>query len=705
MKKIFYNTWQAQAGLILRCILFAGFFISLLPAVYGQLKVEGKLEGGFPMQYTIDGVSAVVNPRSGPLGAVCNIAANNVKFPVTIDVTASCSGSEYAANNCNQYRLCYLSSYQDGSYSSKAMRDGSTSFKITITESDLVEDTIWGDYSPETTGKRVRIKKYLGAVYVIHEMYDVADGELDEIKREAGVSGRQGLAAFASTALNLDITIPIEVLGEKPKEEEPDRVEITVTDYGYDSIANKVVVTGIYRSKTKITAASILRSMGGSAVQGYINYSNNSFVAECAFERGVPNQFKIVFDNEAQLSAEQTINVNADGKVGSQTTTDASGNTTVDAPLPEGDIPGLGQVGNVPGPEDVIKGVIGVVAPGLVGVLGGLISGILGGGKVPPPVPPAPPTKPVPPPKKPTGPDDKKKKPEGKTKEQTEKEKKEAEEKAKKEAAEKEKRRKEAREKAKKLLDEQKKANDEMNSWTSQIINTAKSAKEDVKQGVKDVGSVVIPVITTIKDETKSAIKDVIDSKGKILVDTVIGTAKDVGQGAKDIAIAGKDIITHPIDIGWETVKGTASDIKTIATETYWKGFKDMVQNPKKFVDFVYNASGGEDLVKSMDPKLSLVQRSGHYGLAVYKTMLNVMGARGLQQGGLAAVKAAGIRGVSSTVQYGTARNAPVFQEIYNKVDEMSKAGAKHLGVELTKTQKLKITTGLFLEWYKKRHD
>ncbi|MBK8952754.1 MAG: hypothetical protein IPM85_11195 [Chitinophagaceae bacterium] len=343
--------------------------------------------------------------------------------------------------------------------------------------------------------------------------------------------------------------------------------------------------------------------------------------------------------------------------------------------------------------------------PGLVGVLGGLISGILGGGKVPPPVPPTPPTKPVPPPKKPTGPDDKKKKPAGKTKELTEKEKKEAEEKAKKEAAEKAKRRKEAREKAKKLLDEQKKANDEMNSWTSQIINTAKSAGKDVKQGVKDVSDVMIPVITTIKDETKSAIKDIIDSKGKILVDTAIGTAKDVGQGAKDIAIAGKDIVTHPIDIGWETVKGTASDVKTILHETYWKGFKDMVQNPKKFVDFVYNASGGEDLVKSMDPNLSLVQRSGHYGLAVYKTMLNVMGGRGLQQGGLAAVKAAGIRGLTSTVQYGAARNAPVFQEIYNKVDEMSKAGAKHLGVELTKTQKLKITTGLFLEWYKKRHD
>ena len=103
---------------------------------------------------------------------------------------------------------------------------------------------------------------------MIPEMYDVSDAELEEMKKEGVVSSRQGLAAFASTALNLDITIPIEILGEKPKEEEPDRVEITVTGYQYDSIANKVVVQGIYRSKTKITSATILRSMGGTAVQG-----------------------------------------------------------------------------------------------------------------------------------------------------------------------------------------------------------------------------------------------------------------------------------------------------------------------------------------------------------------------------------------------------------------------------------------------------
>ncbi|MBK6937417.1 MAG: hypothetical protein IPH18_11450 [Chitinophagaceae bacterium] len=162
MKKIFHNTWQASAGFILRSFLLAAFIFSLFSFANGQLKVEGKLEGGFPMQYTIDGVSAVVNPRSGPLGAVCNIAANNVKFPVTIDVTAGCSSTEYSSNTCDKYRLCYLSSYQDGSYTSKVMRDGSTNFKITITESDMVEDTIWGDYSRRNSRQTGTDKKIPG---------------------------------------------------------------------------------------------------------------------------------------------------------------------------------------------------------------------------------------------------------------------------------------------------------------------------------------------------------------------------------------------------------------------------------------------------------------------------------------------------------------------------------------------------------------
>lgn len=681
---------------------------------WAQLKTEGTIEGGFPMQYSIEGMTASNITKGGMFGNVHGVSADQVKFPVTITVHVTCTTPEHANNTCDKYRLCYFSGFQPDSYKSRPTAEGSTGMSVTVTENDLVEDTIWGDYSAATEGKKVRVKKYIGAMYVVHEMYDVSDGELEEMKKEGIVGSRQGLAAFASVALNVEIVIPIEVLGEKKKKEDddPDRVEITVTNYGYDTLSKRMIVTGTYRSKTKITSATFFRNMGGPAVQGHINYGNNSFTAECDYVPDVTNQFKIVFDNEAQLSAEQTITMNADGTGGKQTTTDKSGNTTVEVPPPSTEVPGLGPVGNVPGPESVIKGIIGVIAPGLVGILGGLISGILGGGTVPPP--PVGPKGPQAPPKRPEGPDDKKKpvddkkKKEGKTKEQIEKEKAEKEridaEKARKEAEKRAAKRREAATKAKKLLDDQEKANKELGSWTSAIIGTVKSAGADIKQGYHDVKGIVGPAITVIKDEAKSAIKDVLKNPG-ILVDTTIGTVKDAGQGIVDIGRAGKDIITHPIDIGWETVKGTASDVKTIAVETYGKAIVDMVKHPKKFVDFIYNASGGEDLIASMDPNRSLVDRSFHYGVAVYKTILNTMGARGLQQGGAAAAKALAIRGLTSTVQYGAARNAPVFHELYKQVDAMSKAGGKHLGVELNTTQKLKITTGLFLEWYKRRYD
>ncbi|MBK6936733.1 MAG: hypothetical protein IPH18_07475 [Chitinophagaceae bacterium] len=81
----------------------------------------------------------------------------------------------------------------------------------------MVEDTIWGDYSPKQKRKRVRVKIPLAQFRQIPEMYDVSDAEPEDMKKEGGKFIYKGLAAFASTALNLDITIPIEILGEKPK--------------------------------------------------------------------------------------------------------------------------------------------------------------------------------------------------------------------------------------------------------------------------------------------------------------------------------------------------------------------------------------------------------------------------------------------------------------------------------------------------------
>lgn len=491
--------------------------------------------------------------------------------------------------------------------------------------------------------------------------------------------------------------------------QDPERVMIAITSATMDTSANTVHVTGTYRSKSAITSATIFRALGGSAVQGNINYANGRFTASCDFAPKVDNTFRIVFDNADQKSAEQNISFSAQGKFIQNTTTNAVGNTQVNVPIAV--TPGLGSVGNIPGPASLIQGILGVVAPGVLGILGGLLGGLFGGGtSVPPPISPQtpPPTSPQTPKKPkaslPVKPADKKpimpQKPD-KNKPDKDKPDKNKQEKDK---QDKEKKREDAKQRAKKILADQQKAQSDMNSWSQQFISTISNAGQDIKQGYRDVRDVAIPIIKTVADETKSAIKDVVKDP-KILIDTAAGTIKDVGQGAKDIAIAGKDVLTHPIDIGWETVKGTASDVKTIATETYGKAFVDMVKNPKKFIDFVYNASGAEDLNQAMNPNLSLVERSAHYGAAVYKTILNVMGAQGLKQGGMAAVKALGVRGLSSTIQYGGARNLPVFTDIYHKVGEMSKAGEKYLGVPMTTTQKLKITTGLFLEWYKHRYD
>ena len=504
-------------------------------------------------------------------------------------------------------------------------------------------------------------------------------------------------SSHCSDLIRLMQTVQIKVAGD----EDPERVMIAITRAVLDTTAHAVRVTGTYKSKSAITSASILRVDGGAAIQGHVTYGNGRFTASCDFAANVGNTFRIVFDNAAQKSAEQNVSFSASGTLIRNITTNAEGNTQVDVPI----IPGLGQTGSVPGPQTIIQGVIGVLGPGIIGILGGLLGGWWGGiGSVPPPVVPKPPINP--PPKSPVTPPRKtapEKPKTAKPKQPPKKPELSSEEKARQAAAEKAKKRAEAKARAEKLLADQQKAHADLNSWTKTVIGTVSNAGQDIQQGYHDVKGIVIPVVNTVKTEVKSAVQDVVKDPS-ILVTTATGTISDVAQGAKDLAEVGKDLVTHPVEIGWETVKGTAADAKTLIHETYGKAFMAMVRDPAKFKDFIYNASGLEDLNKATDPNLSLVQRSGHYGLAVYKTILNVMGGAGVKQAGWTAVKAAGIRGLTSTVQYGAARNAPVFHELYQQVEAMSKAGEKHIGVSLTQTQKLKITTGLFLEWYKRRY-
>lgn len=166
----------------------------------------------------------------------------------------------------------------------------------------------------------------------------------------------------------------------------PERVMIAITNAVLDTTANVVRITGTYKSKSAITSATIFRAMGGPAIQGHLQFANGRFTASCDFFKGVENTFRVVFDNADEKSAEQNVTLSPSGQFVRNTTTGADGNTQVGASVPVS--PGLGPVGNIPGPKNLVQGVLGVLGPGVLGILGGWLSGILGGGRVPPPTPP-----------------------------------------------------------------------------------------------------------------------------------------------------------------------------------------------------------------------------------------------------------------------------------------------------------------------------
>lgn len=181
--------------------------------------------------------------------------------------------------------------------------------------------------------------------------------------------------------------------------DDPERVLIAITSAALDTTANVVRITGTYKSKSAITSATIFRASGGAAVQGHIQYANGRFTASCDFFKGAENTFRIVFDNADEKSAEQNVTISASGQFVGNMTTGADGNTQVGASIPVA--PGLGPVGAIPGPKNVVQGVLGVIGPGILGILGGWLSGILGGGQTPPPTvpkggkPPVGPSKPI----------------------------------------------------------------------------------------------------------------------------------------------------------------------------------------------------------------------------------------------------------------------------------------------------------------------
>lgn len=161
-----------------------------------------------------------------------------------------------------------------------------------------------------------------------------------------------------------------------PAEEEnkPERPVITVTSRQVEG--DRVIIKGTVTSTSPITSKSILRTEGGSGESGYVSLSGESFTAEAPFIRGQGNVFKIIFENQDELGAEQTLAFDGAGNLIGEQTTSAGGDVTVAVPPP-----GIGAIGRLPGPGSMTQTIAGILGPGLIGILGGLFSGAARGGR------------------------------------------------------------------------------------------------------------------------------------------------------------------------------------------------------------------------------------------------------------------------------------------------------------------------------------
>lgn len=118
--------------------------------------------------------------------------------------------------------------------------------------------------------------------------------------------------------------------------------------------------------------------------------NGKSFTADCTLVPGVPNVFKLTCENEDDLGAEVTLRTDAAGQVGGAETTSTEGDVTVKT-----EVPGMGGVGDVPGPASPGQAAAGLLIPSLLAaVLRGLLGG--GGGRPVSPVAPRPATPPPP---------------------------------------------------------------------------------------------------------------------------------------------------------------------------------------------------------------------------------------------------------------------------------------------------------------------
>lgn len=156
--------------------------------------------------------------------------------------------------------------------------------------------------------------------------------------------------------------------------------------------------------------------------------------------------------------------------------------------------------------------------------------------------------------------------------------------------------------------------------WTVGADASDRSHEEVAREGAK-AWEATKDVVGKAAVETKEIIKEVAKDP-QIILDTVKGTGKDIVDGSVEVAKTtydvGKDILTHPIDIGLKTLTGTASDLKDL-TGKLGSHLYDLITDPEKLKTFLADATGYTNFSASWDPNTSLGVRLLHVGLGVYK--------------------------------------------------------------------------------------
>ena len=324
-------------------------------------------------------------------------------------------------------------------------------------------------------------------------------------------------------------------------------------------------------------------------------------------------------------------------------------------PLPQpdatGEVPGLGGIGNVPGPRTIGEAVVSILGPAAIGLLGALLGGMAGGGGgAPTPPPPEAPAKPPKtPPKKPRGRGEKpKKKPVDPSDDSKDTKKK----KKKSETDEEEKPSEKAEKEKKKKADEKKKEGYAAGLWrrTKGALSSAVEAAKDVATAAMDVANnpgLVIQTGRNAIDDVKQGLES-----GAPYVDKAIEAAPQI---AKAIYKKTLDLVTKPTPelvsledlvreaqfrqkiegIGTGMVQGVLETVKGAATD------------PDKMADLVKNLTGLEDLEKAAEGNRPLGERLLHgilgaLGVVGVAEMAGKVAVKGLRSGASGLAKAAG---------------------------------------------------------------